>query len=83
MSRRVDEIKKVFLTVLSGVGQADGLALDSNTSFSFNIHVVEKLVLEFPIGDEIAELNHSVCEGGFAVVDMRNYAKISYIFHYL
>jgi hypothetical protein len=82
MARRVDKIQGVFFTILSLVGKADSLALYGDSPLAFDIHIIEELVLEFSYGDESAELNHSIRQGRFAVVYVRYYTEIAYVFHY-
>lgn len=81
MTGGVDQIKRVLIAVLCLVGQTDGLTLDGNTSLPFDFHVIQDLVLELPGADQTTMLNHTVCESGFTVIDMCDYAKISNVIH--
>ena len=56
VARGVDEIQKIGSAVFGGIGQADRLALDGDAAFPFDIHGVENLVLEIPVGDDVREL---------------------------
>lgn len=81
MAWGIDQVEKIFLSVLGAIGQTYCLAFDGDATFSLDLHVVKELVLKLAIGDQVAILNHSVGEGRFAVVNMRNNAEISDIVH--
>ncbi len=74
--RGVDHVQDVFFAVLF-VDHADGVCLDGNAAFAFQVHVIEELVHHFVLGDRLGQFNHSVGQGGFAVIDVGDNAKIT------
>jgi len=78
VSRRVDEVEHVGFAV-ERILHLDGVALDGDAALTFQIHVVEHL----PLGDldGLRALKQAVGQGGFAVVDVRNYTKVSDVPH--
>ena len=74
--RRIDHVQNVFFTVFF-VDHADGVSLDGNAAFAFQIHVVQELVHHFVFGNSLGQFNHSVGQGGFAVIDVGDNAKIT------
>ena len=59
----------------------DGMALNRNTTFLLQVHIVEHLIFHVPNIDSLGYLQHSVGEGRFAMIDMRNNTKITYLIH--
>jgi hypothetical protein len=57
------------------------MAFDGNTPFLFQFHAVEHLVVHIPFGDGVGELEQAVGKGAFAMVDMRNDAKVPDVIH--
>jgi hypothetical protein len=55
------------------------VALDGDTTFTLQIHVIEHL--SFGDLDSLRELQHSVGQGRFTMIDMRNDTKVSYMIH--
>ena len=76
----VDEIEHVFFAVLLII-HLDGVALDGDSSFSFEIHVVEDLRLHILRLDGFCVLEEAVGESALAVVDVGYDAEIPNIFH--
>ena len=77
VSGRVDQIQNILLAVLRRVVEAHGVGLDRYTAFTLEVHVVEQLFLHIAIGDSASELEYTVGQRRFAVVDMRDDGKIS------
>jgi len=77
MPRCIDQVELVGIPVLSLVVQPHGLGLDGDTSFPFDIHLVEKLVLLFPLRKGPREFEQAVGKGRFAVIDMGDDGKIA------
>ena len=44
MTRRVDQIEVIVLTVLRMIGQIDGARFNGDPAFPLNIHVVQQLI---------------------------------------
>jgi hypothetical protein len=57
------------------------MALNGNTSFPFNIHVVQHLVLLFPFPDGVGSFEQSVCQGAFPMINMGDNAEITDVLH--
>ena len=53
------------------------MSLDRNAAFAFQVHVVQELVHHFVLGNGLGQFNHSVGQGGFAVIDVGDNAKIA------
>ena len=76
MSRSINEIEDVFLSVICLIDRANGLGLDGDTSFPFELHIVKDLLLHFPCGKKACFLYDTIGKRRLAVIDMCNYAKI-------
>ena len=61
------------------VFQADCARLDGDTALALDIHVVKKLLLHITERDGLGLLKDTVGKGGFAVVDVCDYAEIAYL----
>ena len=77
MARSVDKVEGIVLPVVGGVIQTHGAGLDGNAALLFKIHIVKDLILHYALLHRAAGLNKPVGKGGFAVVDMGDYGKIS------
>ena len=80
VARRVDEVQDVCLAVIV-VLHLDGVALDGDATLTLQIHIVEHLILELAVVYGFGILEKTVGQRALSVVDMRNYAEISNIFH--
>ena len=78
MSRGVDEVQYIFLTILH-IFHLDGVALNCYAALTLKVHVVEHL----PLGHlyRLGELEQTVCQRRLSVVDMCDDAKVSYMIH--
>ena len=61
----------------------DRMALDSDALLLLQIHGVQNLVLHIAFRKGIRNLEHSVSQGALSMVNMRNDAKVSCMFHLL
>ena len=77
MSRGVDEVEEVLLSVLGVVEHRDGVALDGDAALALEVHGVERLLLELALRNGLRELQNAVRERGLAVVHMRDDAEIA------
>ncbi len=76
MSGCIDQIEFVFyLSML--VTHSHGLHLDSDSSFSFEVHGVKNLLLHLSFLYCVSELKHAVSKGRFSVVDMSDDGEVS------
>ena len=81
VSRGVDQVERVPLSVAGRVLHLDGVALDGDSLFAFEVHVVEHLRLHFALVERVGLLQQTVCKCRFAVVDVGYDAEISDVFH--
>ena len=72
-----DEVEDVALSVVGGVIQLDGAGLDGDAALPLQLHGVQNLVGHLPLVDGVALLQQTVCQSGFAVVNMGDDGKIS------
>ena len=77
MAWGVDEIEHVLLPISGGVKHADGRGFDGDAPLSLDVHGIEELGLHIPLGHSIGELHHSIRQGGFAVIDVSDDAKVA------
>jgi hypothetical protein len=76
----VDQVEGVKLAVVGFVGQRNGMGLNGDAALTLQIHTVQQLILHISLGNRVGLFQYTVSEGGFAVVNMRNNAKISGMF---
>lgn len=74
----IDEVERV-LPLRSGMGvlHLDGMALDGDAFFAFEVHVVEGLLLELALGDGAGLFQQAIRQRALAVVDVCDDAKIA------
>ena len=72
MTRRVDQIQVVDLTIFRFVLQRSGLCFDSYPTFFFDVHRVENLRFHVALFKSSTTLNQTICERRFAVIDVGN-----------
>src|SRR6185437_3060615 len=74
--RRVDHVELVALAVPRLIVKRDALGLDGDAALA--VHGVEHLRLHLALREPAAELNETVGQGRFAVVDMGDNGEITY-----
>ena len=79
----IDQIQLVSLAIFRLVIERDRIALDRDPTLAFDIHRIKHLLMQLPLLNGSTGLNQSICESGFAVVDMGNDAKIANVLHVL
>jgi hypothetical protein len=57
------------------------MAFNGNTTFAFNIHIIQYLILFFTFGNGMRVFKKTVGKGTFTVVDMGDNAEIADVFH--
>ena len=77
MSRGVDKVQGVGLSVLRLVVEAHRTGLDGDATLALQVHVVQQLALHLPLLHRPADFNEPVGQGGLTVVYMRDDGKIS------
>jgi hypothetical protein len=66
-----------------GIIDLDGVALDGDSLFPFQVHIIQHLGLHISFGDRMCHFQKTIRQGAFAVVNMGDNTKIPYIFHSL
>ena len=77
MTRSVDQVKRVGDAVLTFVIKADGMGLNSDASFSLQIHIVENLILHLTLGKRTSKFQQTIGERRLAVVYMGDDREIA------
>ena len=81
MSRGIDQIERIGLAVGMVVFHLDSVALDGDTLFAFEVHIIEHLSLHFALIERVGIFEQAVSQRTFAVVDMRDNTEVANIFH--
>ena len=71
------KIKNIFFSVLGFIYDPDCLGLNSNTTLSLQIHIIQNLRLHLTLCKQTGLLYDSVRQCGFAMVYMSNDTKIT------
>ena len=82
MAGRINQIEPVNLPV-PDVIHLDGVTLDGNALLLLQVHVVQDLIFHFPVAQRTGEFQKTVCQGGLAMVDVCDDAKVADILHSL
>ncbi len=77
MAGCVHQVQNVGFAVLGRIFKADGLRLDGDAAFFFDVHGIEDLVGHLAGGEAAAGLDQAVGQGGFTVVDMGDDGEIA------
>ena len=80
MSRRVDEVQDIFFAFVF-IFHLDGMALDGDTAFAFQVHIVQHLSFGDLYG--MCKFQQTVCQCRFPVVNVGYDTKVSYILHWI
>ena len=80
MAGGVDKVQLVMFAVFRRVGQAHGLGLDGDAAFALKLHFVQILLASFTVADHLGDFKNAVGEGGLAVVNVGDDAKIADMF---
>lgn len=81
MTRSINKIEYEFFSFVI-VFHLDGVALDSNTTFTFQVHIVERLLCQFAITQGARHLQQTIGQCRLTMVDMRDDAEVSDLFHF-
>ena len=79
MSRSVYEVKNVLLALVLII-QSASLQFYGNASFFFDFPILEQLLAHFARGNGASLFDEPVGKRTLAVIDMRDYGKIAYVF---
>ena len=78
MSGSVNQVELIHLPVSRLVHHANGMSLDGDSALALQVHIVEHLLLHLAHAQRSGDLQHSIGERAFAVVDVGNNCEISY-----
>ena len=83
MPRSINQVERKFgFPILTGSPfHLYSMTLNGNTPFTLKIHIIKDLILHVLLFDSIGNLKHAVSKCTFAVIDVRNDAKIPYLIH--
>ena len=59
----------------------NGVTFNGNSFLSFQVHIIQHLVHHISFADGVGRLQKAVSQGGFAVVNMSDDAKITDVLH--
>ena len=76
MARSIDQIEHIAFAIGSCVVHPGSLELDRDAPLSFQIHVVEKLLLHISTSHRASVLQQPVSQSRLAVIDMGNDAEV-------
>jgi hypothetical protein len=77
----VDQVQVVDLAVARLVLQRRGLGLDGDAALALQVHRVEHLRVHLTVRQAAAQLDDAVGQRRFAVIDVGDDGKITYVFH--
>ncbi len=63
VSRGIDQVEDVVVSIVGAVGQRDRLAFDRNAAFALDIEVIEYLFAKVSFGDEVCADDEPVGQG--------------------
>ncbi len=81
VARGIDEVEVVLHPVFGFIREGDGVALDGDAPFPFDVHGVQKLVPELTFPHHTGVLDQPVRQGGLAVVNMGDNAEVANVWH--
>ena len=81
VTRGVNQVQPAGLPVPCGVGERDRVALDRDSPFALEFHVIENLFTEFARLHTAARLDQAIGERRLAVIDMRDDAEVANVLH--
>jgi hypothetical protein len=82
MAWRVNQIQDVFFSLIS-IFHLDGVTFYGNPTFAFQVHIVQQLRFFLARRNRMCGTKKSVGKRTFSVINVRNNAKIPYVFHSL
>jgi hypothetical protein len=57
------------------------MAFNGDAAFALQFHIIKHLSLKIPVGHRSGDLQKSIGQGAFAMVDMRYNTEVSDVFH--
>src|SRR4051812_23405518 len=77
MSRRIDQVQLISLSVPRLVHHADRVRLDRDSALALKVHSVKHLFLHLPSRQRARKLQHAVGKRAFPMVDMGDDREIT------
>ena len=77
MSRRINHIQNIFISILCFINQTYRLRFDGNAPFTLDIHIIKYLRLHLPACQYTGFFNHPIRQCGFTMINMCYNAEIS------
>jgi hypothetical protein len=75
----IDKIKVIHPAVVGGIFYSYGSRLNSYAPLLLKLHIVKHLLTHITLRNRARLFQKTIGKGAFAMVDMRDYTKISYI----
>ena len=76
MPRSIYQVQRITIVL-----HLDGVAFNGDTTLFFQVHIVQDLVFHIAFIHRTCYLKHTISQRAFAVINMCNDAKISYLIH--
>ena len=80
MAGGVDQVELICIAIAGVIIEAHGLGFDGDAALFLDFHIIEHLLFHLALGEPAAELNQTVGQRRFPVVDMGHDGKIADIF---
>ena len=77
VTRRVNQVHLINLSVRCLIVHAHCTRLNRNAALALQLHIVQQLAFHLALRDRAAALQQAVCQRGLAVVDVRHDGKIA------
>ena len=81
VTRCINEVQQIVLTVRCTVGECNRVALDGNAPFTLDVHRVEHLVAELTLRNATTGLDQPIGQSRLTMINMGDNAKIPNMFH--
>ena len=80
MSRSIDQVQHVLLALVD-IFHLDRVALDRDSLFALEVHIVQHLSLQFALRKRLGRFEQAIGKRTLAVIDMRYDTEIADILH--
>lgn len=81
MAWSINEIKSIRLSVRMLIVHLNSVTLYSYPPFSFNIHVIKRLILHVSFGYRLCSLQQPIRKRAFPMINVRDDTEISDLLH--
>ena len=76
MTRRIDEVQLIGLSISSVIIEGHALGFDGDSALALDVHGVQNLLLHLSVGEAPAMLDEPVSQRRLAMVDMGNDGEV-------